>query len=105
MFRDPNGRGFLLPIMSNKMRNNTQTTTALQEQTLPMNLIGLMTTPTYQVENPIHEIQSIYAVNEETAIDIYETVGEDYHRENLVAALCGIATPSSIAKLKGGLSC
>lgn len=100
MFRDPHGRAFLLPIILCKMRNIT-TIQAHQEQTLPMNLIGLLSSRSYNVENPIHEIEQIYGVTSEIAHDIYETVGEDYHCERMVAALCSIATPAYISKMKG----
>lgn len=86
----------MLPIIFNKMLNNT-TTQALQEQSLPMNLIGLMTTPTYQVENPIHEIQEFYNVSEEYAYDIYEQLGDAYTCERAVQSL-GFS-------VKGGASC
>ncbi|MDM1049366.1 hypothetical protein [Sphingobacterium hotanense] len=83
--------------------SNKSTIQALQEQTLPMNLIGLLSSQSYYVENPIHEIQEIYGVTTEVAQEIYETVGEDYPTERMVAALCCISTPEYIAKLRGGV--
>lgn len=74
---------------------------APKEQSLPMNLIGLLSSQSYNAENPIPEIQQIYGVTYEVAHDIYETVGEDYHCERMVAALCSIATPAYITKMKG----
>ncbi|WP_293914667.1 MULTISPECIES: hypothetical protein [unclassified Sphingobacterium] len=46
----------------------------------------------------IQEIQTIYNVDPRLACDIYETVGEDYAKFNIVAAFCGIS-------VKGGAQC
>lgn len=81
--------------------SNKSTIQAHQEQSLPMNLIGLLSSRSFKAENPIHEIEQIYGVTSEVAHDIYETVGEDYHCERMVAALCCIATPTYISNMKG----
>lgn len=72
-------------------------------RTLPSNVVAFMTAPSAPVD-PIKEIASLYNVGQYTASDIYETVGEDYANERLVAAFCGIASPAYLEKLRGGLS-
>lgn len=98
VFANPTRQGFFVAEKLIKMRKQSQTTP------IKPNIIAMLSTPSYQVD-PIIEIQSFYNVNRDTACDIYETIGDNYTDENLVANRFGIATPSYIATLKGGLSC
>ncbi len=66
-------------------------------QQLPPNIVAFITAPSVQVDH-IQEIQTIYNVDPRLACDIYETVGEDYAKFNIVAAFCGIS-------VKGGAQC
>lgn len=79
------------------MRTKELQTTTHQ---LPSNIVAFMTAPSVPVD-PILEISTLYNVDQYYACDIYETVGDDYTNEALVAAMCGIASPET----KGGLSC
>jgi hypothetical protein len=97
MFSDPYGRAFLLPDIVIKMLNITT-------PQLPSNIVAFMTAPSVPVDQ-IQEIQIIYNVSFRIAVDIYEEVGERYTDEIWVAAKCGIASPSYLAQMKGGLSC
>lgn len=71
---------------------------------LPSNIVAFITAPSVPVD-PIQEIQTIYNVSLRIAASIYEEVGERYVDEIWVAAVCGIASPSYLAEMKGGLSC
>lgn len=96
---NPNGRGFLLPIISSKMLKSSTPT-----QALPSNVVAFMTAPSVPVD-PIQEIAVLYNVDQYCAADIYETVGDHYANTVMVAVLCGVASPAALEELKGGVSC
>lgn len=75
-----------------------------QTKQLPSNIVAFMTAPSVPVDQ-IQEIQTIYNVSLRIAASIYEEVGERYTDEIWVAAVCGIASPTYLQELKGGLSC
>lgn len=89
------------------MRNSKSSTALLEQQP---NIQAMLSTP-LQAVDPILEIQSLYNIDQFTACDIYEGIGDDYTNQNMVACMFGIASPAYLAELKGlnnlkgGVSC